>query len=94
MTLVLTEDRGAVRHVILNRPEKRNAFNGELVAATGDALRAAAADPAVHCVVIRGAGPMFSSGMDLGALAELADAPEMLRPFRARVPRRWNLPRR
>ena len=30
--LVLSEDRGPVRHVVLNRPEKRNAFNGELVA--------------------------------------------------------------
>ena len=39
MTLVLTEDHGAVRHVVLNRPEKRNAFNGELVVATGEALR-------------------------------------------------------
>ena len=39
MTLVLTEDHGPVRHVVLNRPEKRNAFNGELVVATGEALR-------------------------------------------------------
>jgi enoyl-CoA hydratase/carnithine racemase len=82
MTLVLTEDRGPVRHVILNRPEKRNAFHGELVTATGEALRAAAADPAVRCVVVRGAGPMFSSGMDLAALAALAEAPENLRAFR------------
>ena len=67
--LVLTEDRGAVRHVVLNRPEKRNAFHGELVLATGAALRAAADDPAVRCVVLRGAGPMFSSGMDLGRSA-------------------------
>jgi DNA polymerase-3 subunit epsilon len=42
MTLVQTEDHGPVRHVVLNRPEKRNAFNGELVIATGEALRAAA----------------------------------------------------
>jgi enoyl-CoA hydratase/carnithine racemase len=71
-----------VRHVILNRPEKRNAFNGDLVLATGQALREAAADAAVRCVVVRGAGPMFSSGMDLAALAAVADAPENLRPFR------------
>jgi enoyl-CoA hydratase/carnithine racemase len=91
MTLVLTEDHGAVRHVVLNRPEKRNAFDGSLVAATGDALRAAADDPAVRCVVIRGAGPMFSSGMDLGSLADLAGAPERLRAFRARCLEAWNL---
>src|SRR5215211_181023 len=91
MTLVLTEDRGPVRHVILNRPEKRNAFNGELVVATGQALRAAAADTAVRCVVVRGAGPMFSSGMDLGALAALAGAPENLRAFRRECIDAWNL---
>ena len=90
MTLVLTEDRGPVRHVVLNRPEKRNAFNGELVIATGEALRAAADDPSVRCVVVRGAGPMFSSGMDLGSLAELAEAPEHLRAFRSRCLEAWN----
>ena len=82
MAIVETEDRGAVRHIVLNRPEKRNAFNGELVTAVGAALREAADDPAVHCVVLRGEGPMFSSGMDLGSLADLAAAPEHLRPFR------------
>ena len=70
--LVLSEDHGPVRHVVLNRPEKRNAFHDELVLATGAALRAAADDPAVRCVVVRGAGPMFSSGMDLGSLGALA----------------------
>jgi enoyl-CoA hydratase/carnithine racemase len=89
--LVLTEDRGAVRHVILNRPEKRNAFHDELVLATGAALGAAADDPAVRCVVVRGAGPMFSSGMDLAALAALAEAPEHLRAFRRRCLEAWNL---
>ncbi len=90
--LVLTEDRGAARHVILNRPEKRNAFNRDLVLAVGDALRAAADDPAVHCVVLRGEGPMFSSGMDLGSLADLAKTPESLRPFRRACLEAWNLP--
>ena len=89
--LVLSEDRGAVRHLILNRPEKRNAFHGELVLATGAALRAAADDPAVRCVVVRGAGPMFSSGMDLGALGALAEAPEQLRAFRRHCIEAWNL---
>src|SRR5829696_3497109 len=73
MAIVETEDRGAVRHVVLNRPEKRNAFNQDLVLAVGQALRAAADDPAVHCVVLRGEGAMFSSGMDLGSLAGLAE---------------------
>jgi enoyl-CoA hydratase/carnithine racemase len=91
MAIVETEDRGSVRHVVLNRPEKRNAFNQELVIATGEALRAAADDPAVHCVVLRGEGAMFSSGMDLGSLAGLAEAPDMLRPFRRACTYAWNL---
>src|SRR3954452_2671838 len=89
--LVLSHDRGAVRHIVLNRPEKRNAFNQELLLATGAALRAAADDPSVHCVVLRGEGAMFSSGMDLGSLAGLAEEPEMLRPFRRVCIDAWNL---
>jgi len=91
MAIVESEDRGAVRHVVLNRPEKRNAFNEELVAAVGETLRAAADEPAVHCVVLRGEGAMFSSGMDLGSLAALAAEPERLRPFRRACLEAWNL---
>jgi enoyl-CoA hydratase/carnithine racemase len=91
MALVNSEDRGAARHVVLNRPEKRNAMNGELVQALGVALKAAANDPEVHCVVIRGEGPMFSSGMDFSDLVGLAEAPENLRAFRNEILAIWNL---
>ena len=89
--LVLTEDRGPVRHVVLNRPEKRNAFNADLVLAVGEALREASTDDGVRVVVLRGEGPMFSSGMDLAALAGLSDAPESLRPFRQAILDSFNL---
>ncbi len=82
MSIVLTEDRGAVRHVILNRPEKRNAMNQELLQALGAELRAAAADSDVHCVVLRGEGPVFSAGVDLVELGQSAGTPGQLRPFR------------
>jgi enoyl-CoA hydratase/carnithine racemase len=91
MALVNSEDRGAARHVVLNRPEKRNAMNGELVQALGVALKAAANDPDVHCVVIRGEGPMFSSGMDFSDLLSLSQAPENLRAFRNEILAIWNL---
>ena len=91
MSLVLTEQRDGVRHVVLNRPEKRNAFHADLVLAVGAALRAAADDPDTHCVVLRGEGPMFSSGMDLGALADLGSRPEALRPFRRACIEAWNI---
>ena len=89
--LVLSEDHGPVRHLVLYRPEKRNAFHDELVLATGAALRAAAEDPAVRVVVVRGAGPLFSSGMDLGSLGALSAAPDQLRTFRRHCLEAWNL---
>jgi enoyl-CoA hydratase/carnithine racemase len=91
MGLVEIEDRGAVRHIVLNRPEKRNAFNGELIEATGHAFEDAAADDSVRVVVLRGNGPMFSSGMDLGSLQELSNQPGSLREFREPIVRWWNL---
>jgi enoyl-CoA hydratase/carnithine racemase len=91
MGLVEIEDRGAVRHIVLNRPEKRNAFNGELIQAAGHAFEDAADDDAVRVVVVRGNGPMFSSGMDLGSLQDVSKAPEALREFREPILRWWNL---
>ncbi len=82
MTIVTTEDRGAVRHVVLNRPEKRNAMSQELLRALGTALRSAAEDADVQCVVLRGEGPVFSAGVDLGELMAFAGDPSVLRPFR------------
>lgn len=61
---------GGVAIVTLNRPEVLNAFDDELGFAVLDAVRRAADDPAVRCIVITGAGRAFSSGEDLGALSE------------------------
>ena len=79
--LVSVEDHGQVRHLILDRPEKRNAFNRELVLALREAAREAADDHDVHCVVLRGDGAAFSAGIDVFELAGLAGT-EKLRPFR------------
>jgi enoyl-CoA hydratase/carnithine racemase len=91
MALIEIEDRGAVRHVVLNRPEKRNAFNGDLIRATGEALEDAAADDSVRVVVVRGNGPMFSSGMDVGTLGDVAGKSDALPEFREPIIRWWNL---
>ncbi len=82
MSIVTTEDRGAVRHVVLNRPEKRNAMSQELLRALGEALREAAAEEGVHCVVLRGEGPVFSAGVDLVELGALAHTSGRTRVFR------------
>ncbi|MGH2906157.1 MAG: enoyl-CoA hydratase/isomerase family protein [Solirubrobacterales bacterium] len=91
MSLVSIEDAGAVRHIVLNRAEKRNAFNFDLVRATGDALRDAANDGSVRVVVLRGAGDVFSSGMDIKELASLSGSPERLREFRRECITAWNI---
>jgi enoyl-CoA hydratase/carnithine racemase len=82
MSIVTTEDRGAVRHVVLNRPEKRNAMSQELLRALAHELREAAAEESVHCVVLRGEGPVFSAGVDLVELGASTGTPGRLRPFR------------
>ena len=91
MSLVVVENRGAVRHIVLARAAKRNALNHELTSALGEALEEAAGDEGVRAVVLRGDGPMFSSGMDLGDLRALARDPKGLREFREPILRWWNL---
>lgn len=63
-----------VRTLTLDRPDKRNALNGELVAALREALADAATDEGVRVVVLTGAGDVFSAGADLAALRALQDA--------------------
>jgi enoyl-CoA hydratase len=60
------DPRDGVRRITLNRPEKRNALNHPLRGQLLQALREGDADPAVRVQIIRGAGPSFSSGYDLG----------------------------
>jgi enoyl-CoA hydratase/carnithine racemase len=82
MSIVFSEDRGAVRHVVLNRPEKRNAMNQELLRELAAALREAAGEESVQCVVLRGEGPVFSAGVDLAELGATAGQGGLLRTFR------------
>jgi enoyl-CoA hydratase/carnithine racemase len=91
MSVVGVEDRGAVRHVVMHRAEKRNAMNEELVRGLGEAFQEAAGDPDVRVVVVRGEGAMFSSGMDLADLGALSEQPERLRTYRRPILAIWNL---
>ena len=66
----LTERRGNVLVITINRPEARNAINAAVSIAVGDALQQAQEDPDVRVVVITGAGDKsFCAGVDLKALA-------------------------
>jgi enoyl-CoA hydratase len=69
--VLVTERRGAVTVLRLNRPEARNALNPELLSAVGLAMLEAEDDPDVRAVVLTGTGEKaFCAGMDLRAFAE------------------------
>lgn len=62
---VLIENHGPVRKLTLNRPEKLNAMNAELVAALTAAVQTAGTDDTVAALVLTGAGRAFSAGADI-----------------------------
>jgi enoyl-CoA hydratase/carnithine racemase len=66
--LLLRSTEGAVLTLTLNRPQARNALSMGLMAALIEALKDAAGDPAVHAVVLAGAGSAFCAGHDLKEL--------------------------
>jgi enoyl-CoA hydratase/carnithine racemase len=68
--VLLTRQQDGVAWLTLNRPVARNALSVALMTALDAALVAAAADPAVHVVVIAGAGPAFCAGHDLREMRE------------------------
>lgn len=64
--IVLHERRGAAFWITLNRPEKRNAINNDLIAGVAEGIDAAVIDPEVRCIVLTGAGDKaFCAGGDL-----------------------------
>jgi enoyl-CoA hydratase/carnithine racemase len=82
---LLVEDRGAVRVLTMNRPEKRNALNTALTRALLDGLRAADAAEGVRCVVLTGAGQGFCAGADLSEFKDLVPEKQHLVEERAEL---------
>lgn len=72
--MILYSVNDAVARITLNRPEKRNALNDELIAEIKRGLKQASDDETVRAVVITGAGKDFCSGADLSALQKIAQA--------------------
>ncbi len=83
--VLLSSVADRVATLTLNRPEKRNALNGELVEALDEAVAAAGSDERVGVVVLTGAGPDFCSGADLAELQRISEMgyEENLRDARA-----------
>ncbi|HVV98016.1 MAG TPA: enoyl-CoA hydratase-related protein [Rhodanobacteraceae bacterium] len=70
---LLTEDRGAIRTITINRPDKLNALNRETIGELSIAFDQARHDDAVRVVVLSGAGEKaFVAGADIAELATLS----------------------
>ena len=78
---VLYEVSDAVATVTLNRPDRLNAINPELLSDLLVALRQANADPAVHVIVLTGAGRAFCAGDDLKEFESQVGTPAQTRAY-------------
>ena len=67
-------DAGVAR-IVLNRPEKRNCWNRPLCKAFLEALEIVRSDKEFKVIITKGAGPVYSSGLDLGFLREVSNGP-------------------
>ncbi|MGE7136558.1 enoyl-CoA hydratase-related protein [Luteibacter sp. NPDC031894] len=76
MSAVEVVRRGAVAHLVMNRPEVHNAFDDGLIAELTAALAAVEADGGVRAVVLTGAGTSFSAGADLRWMRGMVQASE------------------
>ncbi len=66
-------DEGRIAVITLNRPRQRNAQNRGLLVELGWAFDAAETDDTVRVVILRGAGPCFSAGHDLGSADDVRE---------------------
>ena len=57
--------------ITLNRPQKANAFNQEMISGLRNALKNAAQDDNVRCIIITGAGKSFSAGQDISEMEKV-----------------------
>lgn len=74
-TVLNVEDRQAVRWLAVNRPDKLNALNRDVLAALGEAMAVAGQDRDVRAVVITGVGEKaFVAGADIGEFGGLSTA--------------------
>lgn len=70
---VLVDVIGHRADVLLNRPDKRNAMNLDLLCDLRDALQTVESDDDVRAIALLGKGPIFCAGMDLEMMTEGSD---------------------
>jgi len=67
---ILTEQKGRVGHVTLNRPKQLNALNARLMQELSQALYAYDADPGIGAILISGSEKAFAAGADIAAMKD------------------------
>lgn len=70
--------RGGVRKILINRPQKRNAFNTRIYLKLAETLNKDAQDDKVVLTIITGVGDFYSSGTELSMEDSNRDAPKQL----------------
>ncbi|NJL93228.1 MAG: enoyl-CoA hydratase/isomerase family protein [Anaerolineae bacterium] len=74
MEYVLTQQRGTIFEIILNRPDKRNALTVQMLQAVAQACATAERTPGVRAIVLRGEGKGFCAGADLASMGGMPEA--------------------
>ena len=70
MTTLLTSLQSGTAVLTLNRPERANSFNFEMINELRKTLAEAEQDPQVRCIVITGGGKVFSAGQDISEMKQ------------------------
>lgn len=70
--MIRTQQDGGIVRLLIDQPQRRNAFDAAMALALGDAIAAVQSDAEARVLVIKGAGGVFSTGRDLKASAEVA----------------------
>ncbi len=71
MPALLTEQDGHVLTITINRPEKKNAVNAEVLCGLSDAWHRLDEDDDLRVAILTGTGPVFCAGMDLSVIPKL-----------------------
>jgi enoyl-CoA hydratase/carnithine racemase len=81
MSIRLERREGGIATLMMDRPEKRNAFTLDMYREFGTLLSELEADDAIRCIVVRGAGGAFCAGSDIGGFEDDRDGRAQAREY-------------
>ncbi len=88
---VLLERQGSVAEIVLNRPDKMNAIDGDCLDLFREHLATVESDPGLRVVIVRGNGRAFCAGADLAFVGDRVQDPTRFGPFIADWHRTYDL---